>query len=58
MSRVESPRAYISTASRSSSSVRPSSRSRTRDRYGSPKSDTCGAAYSIAPSALFNRPRR
>jgi hypothetical protein len=57
-SRVERPRAYISTASASSSSLRPRTTSRTRERNGSARSAICGALYSIAPSALFRRPVR
>jgi len=58
MSRVESPRAYISTARLSSSSVRPRTASRMRERNGALRSAICGALYSIAPSALVTRPGR
>jgi hypothetical protein len=51
MSRVDSPRAYISTASASSSAVRPRTIRRIAERNGSARSATCGALYSIAPSA-------
>jgi len=58
MSRVDSPRAYISTAKASSSSVRSRTVSRMRERYGSRRSAICGALYSMEPSALFSRPGR
>lgn len=58
MSRTESPRAYISTAKRSSSSVRPRITSRICERNGSAVSVTCGTANSISPSALFTLPSR
>jgi hypothetical protein len=58
MSRVDRPRAYISTAKLSSSSLRPRTTSRSRERNGSGRSAICGALYSIAPSALFSRPVR
>ena len=55
-SRVLSPRAYISTARRSSSAVRPASPARTRDTKGSTRSATWGTPYSIAPSAVRSVP--
>jgi hypothetical protein len=58
MSRVDNPRAYISTASASKASVRLPTISRRRERNGSLRSAICGALYSIAPSALFTRPVR
>src|SRR5437899_2975839 len=58
MSRVLSPRAYISTASCSSSAVRPANPTRTRDTNGSARSATCGTPYSMAPSAVRSRARR
>jgi len=58
MSRVLNPRANISTASRSSSAVRPAKRARTRDTNGSARSATCGTPYSIGLSAVRRRPRR
>src|SRR6266581_812057 len=57
MSRVLSPRAYISTASCSSSAVRPARPVRTRETKVSPRSATCGTPYSIAPSAVRTRRR-
>ena len=57
MSRVDSPRAYISTARASSSSVRPRTISRIRERNGSARSAICGTLYSMAPSALFTSAR-
>ena len=57
MSRTDSPRAYISTASRVSSSLLPASAERTS--LVQPLSPlTCGAANSITPSALSIRPLR
>ncbi len=58
ISRVDSPRAYISTASRSSSSERPLITARIFERNGSARSATCGTAYSIAPSAGRQSPSR
>src|SRR5436189_3489610 len=58
MSRVDSPRAYISTASASSSSLRPRMISRSRERNGTARSEICGAAYSTTPSAVFSCPMR
>jgi hypothetical protein len=58
ISRVDSPRAYISTASASSSSLRPRIISRSLERNGTARSEICGAAYSIMPSAVFSRPVR
>src|SRR4029450_2311799 len=58
MSRVLSPRAYISTASCSSSAVRPARPARTRATKVSARSATCGTPYSIAPSAVRRRLRR
>src|SRR5438093_3785267 len=55
MSRVLSPRAYISTASCSSSAVRPARPVRTRETKVSARSATCGTPYSIAPSAVRSR---
>lgn len=49
--------AYISTASSSSACVRCPRFSRTRERNGSMRSATCGAAYSTTPSAVFSRVR-
>src|SRR5437660_11683703 len=49
MSRVDSPRAYISTARVCSASVRPPMIARRRERNGSSRSAICGALYSIAP---------
>jgi hypothetical protein len=57
-SRVLRPRANSSTASRSSSAVRPASPARIRDTNGSARSATCGMPYSMAPSAVRSRPRR
>jgi hypothetical protein len=56
MSRVLKPRANSSTASRSSSAVRPASPARIRDTNGSARSATCGTPYSMAPSAVRSRP--
>ena len=53
--RVDRPRANISVASSSSISLRQPITSRIRDRYGSPKSDTCGTPKGMAPSADFSR---
>jgi hypothetical protein len=58
MSRVDSPRAYIATASASNDSVRPPTISRMRERNGSARSAICGAPYSIGPAALASRPMR
>jgi hypothetical protein len=58
ISRVDKPRAYISTASASSSSVRPPRIARIFERNGSARSAICGALYSTAPSAVFSRPVR
>jgi len=58
MSRVLSPRAYISMASCSSSAVRPAKPARTRDTNGSARSATCGTPYSMGPSAVRSRARR
>src|SRR5206468_7364779 len=58
MSRVLSPRAYISTASCSSSAVRPARPVRTRETKVSARLATCGTPYSIAPSAVRSRLRR
>lgn len=55
MSRVESPRAYISTARSSSACVRWPSCSRIREQKGSVRSATWGAPYSTTPSAVFSR---
>jgi len=48
--RVDSPRAYISTASASSSAARPRTISPIAERNGSARSAICGALYSILPS--------
>jgi hypothetical protein len=58
MSRVLRPRAYISTARLSNSSVRPRMTSRIFDRNGSARSAICGALNAIDPSALLSRPLR
>mgnify|MGYP006179431097 CR=1 FL=1 len=58
MSRTESPRAYISIARRSSSSVRPRITSRIFERNGLAMSASCGTANSISPSAVRTLPSR
>ena len=55
-SRVDSPRAYISVTSRSSTSELPSRNPISVDRNGAPAPRTCGTATSIGPSAVRIRP--
>jgi len=58
MSRIDNPHAYLSTTSRSNSSVRPDKACFTSLAHGAAVPVTCGTAYSTIPSAVFSRPRR
>jgi hypothetical protein len=55
-SRVDSPRAYISVTSRSSTSELPSRKLINVDRNGAEAPRTCGTATPIEPSAVRIRP--